>query len=56
MLEIQQSSVEMAGHSRLEQIRASMRGDQLPAGGTAATAPATPATNKQPAPENPLSQ
>ena len=56
MLEIQQSSVEMAGHSRLEQIRASMRGDQLPAGGTAATAPATPAINQQPAPENPLSQ
>src|ERR1700681_2193166 len=56
MLEIQQSSVEMAGHSRLEQIRASMRGDQLPAGGTAATAPGTPAIHQQPAPENPLSQ
>jgi phage shock protein A len=55
MLEVQQASVEMAGHSRLEQIRASMRGDQLPAGGTAATAPAAPAT-QQPAPENPLSQ
>jgi hypothetical protein len=33
-----------------------MRGDQLPAGGTAATSPATPATNQQPTPENPLSQ
>ena len=45
MQEVQQASVQMAGHSRLEQIRASMRGEQLPAGGTAATAPATPATN-----------
>src|SRR5271166_3780910 len=45
MLEVQQASVEMAGHSRLEQIRASMRGDALPAGGAAApgAAPATPA-------------
>ena len=34
MLEVQQASVEMAGHSRLEQIRASMRGDALPAGGS----------------------
>ncbi len=34
MLEVEQASVEMAGHSRLEQIRASMRGDALPAGGT----------------------
>lgn len=33
MLEVQQASVQMAGHSRLEQIRASMRGEQLPAGG-----------------------
>jgi len=56
MLEVQQQSVQMAGHSRLEQIRASMRGDQLPAGGAATTSPATPATNQQPAPENPLSQ
>jgi phage shock protein A len=55
MMEIQQASVEMAGHSRLEQIRASMRGDALPAGG--AGAPATP-TAAPPAatPENPLSQ
>jgi phage shock protein A len=56
MMEVQQASVQMAGHSRLEQIRASMRGDQLPAGGTAATAPATPVADQQPAPENPLSQ
>ena len=27
MLEVQQASVQMAGHSRLEQIRASMRGE-----------------------------
>jgi phage shock protein A len=33
-----------------------MRGEALPAGGNAATAPATPATNQQAAPENPLSQ
>jgi phage shock protein A len=45
MLEVQEASVEMAGHSRLEQIRASMRGDALPAGGAAApgATPATPA-------------
>ncbi|BAW08419.1 phage shock protein PspA [Nocardia seriolae] len=35
MLEVQQASVQMAGHNRLEQIRASMRGDALPAGGAA---------------------
>ena len=56
MMEVQQASVQMAGHSRLEQIRASMRGEQLPAGGTPAVAPATPATNQQATPENPLSQ
>ncbi|SLJ79503.1 phage shock protein A, PspA [Mycobacteroides abscessus subsp. abscessus] len=33
MMEVQQASVQMAGHSRLEQIRASMRGESLPAGG-----------------------
>ncbi|AYF74850.1 PspA/IM30 family protein [Nocardia yunnanensis] len=36
MLEVQQASVQMAGHNRLEQIRASMRGDALPSGGNAA--------------------
>jgi phage shock protein A len=58
MLEVQQASVQMAGHSRLEQIRASMRGDQLPAGGAAAPAtPATPAANPPAAaPEDRLSQ
>ena len=58
MLEVQQASVQMAGHSRLEQIRASMRGDALPSGGaTPAANPATPAANPaQPTPENPLSQ
>jgi phage shock protein A len=56
MMEVQQASVQMAGHSRLEQIRASMRGEALPAGDTAAT-PSAPATNPTaPAPENPLSQ
>ncbi|ONM47787.1 PspA/IM30 family protein [Nocardia donostiensis] len=33
MLEVQQASVQMAGHSKLEQIRASMRGEALPSGG-----------------------
>jgi phage shock protein A len=49
MLEVQQASVQMAGHSRLEQIRASMRGEALPSG-TPATA--TPAAT----PEEPLTQ
>ncbi len=43
MLEVQQAGAQMAGHSRLEQIRASMRGEALPAGG-AATPGGTPAT------------
>src|SRR6201999_4101120 len=43
MLEVEQASVQMAGHSRLEQIKASMRGDALPAGGTPAAPGATPA-------------
>ena len=55
MMEIQQASVQMAGHSRLEQIRASMRGEALPAGVAAApAAPATPAAAPQP--EKPLAQ
>src|SRR5246127_1640161 len=44
MLEVQQATVEMAGHSRLEQIRASMRGEALPAGGAAGTPAAAPTT------------
>ncbi|MCB0949130.1 MAG: PspA/IM30 family protein, partial [Mycobacterium sp.] len=60
MLEVQQASVQMAGHSRLEQIRASMRGEQLPAGNsstaTPSQSPATPAANPTQAPENPLPQ
>ena len=47
MMEVQQASVQMAGHSRLEQIRASMKGEALPSGGAAAT-PATPSVEKQP--------
>lgn len=58
MLEVQQAGVEMAGHSRLEQIRASMRGDALPAGGTPTPAstptPATPSSEQTP--QNPISQ
>ncbi len=34
MAEVQQAGIQMAGHSRLEQIRAEMKGDQLPSGGT----------------------
>ncbi|OBJ67671.1 phage shock protein PspA [Mycobacterium sp. 1274756.6] len=63
MLEVEQATVQMAGHSRLEQIRASMRGEALPAGDTAtppAAAPETPrsAPAAPPArdPENPLGQ
>jgi phage shock protein A len=57
MLEVQQATVQMAGHSRLEQIRASMRGEQLPAGSTNTATPApAPAANPSPTPENPLSQ
>jgi hypothetical protein len=50
----------MAGHSRLEQIRASMRGDALPAGGATgdgAATPGTPAASPHAAPtEKPISQ
>jgi phage shock protein A len=58
MLEVQQASVEMAGHSRLEQIRASMRGEALPAGGAPGitSAPATPVAPATPEPERPLGQ
>jgi phage shock protein A len=57
MMEVQQASVQMAGHSRLEQIRASMRGDALPSGGATAAPTATPAASPPAAaPENPLSQ
>ena len=43
MLEVQKSSLDMAGASRLEQIRASMAGDQL------AAAPTPPAVGAAPA-------
>ena len=54
MLEVQQATVQMAGHSRLEQIRASMRGEPLAPG-----APANPASAPavgQSVPNNPLGQ
>ena len=59
MLEVQQATVQMAGHSRLEQIRASMRGEALPAGETSGTpastpTPATPAAEQ--GQQNPISQ
>jgi len=46
MMEVQQASVQLAGHSKLEQIRASMRGE-LPSGD--ATAPSRTDANPQPA-------
>src|SRR5947209_20369250 len=51
MLEIQQASVQMAGHSRLEQIRASMRGEALPAGGAATAGPTAAPGTAAPAPQ-----
>ncbi|MGV0686314.1 phage shock protein PspA [Mycolicibacterium thermoresistibile] len=67
MFEVQQATVQMAGHARLEQIRAQMRGEPLPAGGAAsgtAAPQATPTPSQETAkpaanpakPENPLSQ
>jgi phage shock protein A len=60
MLEVEQAGVEMAGHSRLEQIRASMRGEALPAGGAVgdhAAAPGTPAAAPNATPvEKPIGQ
>jgi phage shock protein A len=61
MLEVQQVSTQMAGHSRLEQIRASMKGEALPTGSgadtpaidTSKSAPAEPATER-PAQGEPL--
>jgi phage shock protein A len=60
MIEVEQAGVQMAGHDRLEQIRASMRGEALPAGGaasTSASAPGTPAAAPKTAPaEKPIGQ
>jgi phage shock protein A len=56
MLEVQQASVHMAGHSRLEQIRASMRGEALPTGASGTAAAATPASAPEAEPEKPLGQ
>jgi phage shock protein A len=58
MAEVEQAGVQMAGHSRLEQIRASMRGESLPAGGGASPKQASPAPAKssESSPENPLGQ
>lgn len=39
MAEVEQAGVQMAGHSRLEQIRASMRGEALPSAGAPVAAP-----------------
>lgn len=56
MAEVQQSTVQMAGHSRLEQIRASMKGDALPSGGAAeiGMTKSSDAAPAQPAPERPV--
>ncbi|MBY4129076.1 PspA/IM30 family protein [Rhodococcus fascians] len=50
MLEVQQASVQMAGHSRLEQIRASMAGDSLPSGDAAAKPSIAKSPNATPEP------
>ncbi|MFW0797320.1 PspA/IM30 family protein [Gordonia sp. CPCC 205515] len=44
MQEVEQAGVQMAGHARLEQIRASMNGGALPTGGATNTTPAQPST------------
>jgi phage shock protein A len=49
MLEVQKSSLDMAGTSRLEQIRASMAGEQLGGGGTAAKPAVEAGNNAAPA-------
>ncbi|WP_024806140.1 PspA/IM30 family protein [Nocardia sp. BMG51109] len=48
MAEVQQASVQMAGHNRLEQIRASMRGDSLPAGDASQQSLSAPTPQPQP--------
>lgn len=54
MMEVQQASVQMAGHSRLEQIRASMAGDSLPSGSASSTEkPSIAKSNPQSATEPP---
>jgi hypothetical protein len=45
MLEVEKSTLDLAGQSRLEQIRASMSG-QLPAGPAAPAAPLTTGTQE----------
>jgi phage shock protein A len=56
MMEVRQASVQMAGHSRLEQIRASMRGDALPSGGAQAAQPQVSAPQYAKQPEPPQQQ
>ncbi|MEO8814844.1 MAG: phage shock protein PspA [Mycobacterium sp.] len=60
MIEVEQAGVQMAGHSRLEQIRASMRGEALPAGGhsgnTVTSRPAAGAKSGDAVPEKPFGQ
>ena len=54
MAEVQQSTVQMAGHSRLEQIRASMNGGALPTGAQApAVEPGSAATAADPLTKQP---
>ena len=56
MLEVQQASVQMAGHSRLEQIRASMRGRRAAGRWYRPASTPTPAAPvAEPAPQNPVS-
>jgi phage shock protein A len=53
MLEVQQSTLDMAGHSRLEQIRASMRGTPVAGEVTAAQPAPQPAAPQPAAPQQP---
>lgn len=50
MMEVQQASVQMAGHSRLEQIRASMKGTALPGAAAGQPSPAISTAKPQQAP------
>ena len=54
MMEVQTATAQEAGKSRLEQIRASMHGEALPTGGSAASIQATPASATPKAAEAPL--
>ena len=51
MLEVQKGTLEMAGHSRLDQIRHSMAGNQLSAPPSTSTPPLSSGTKSTPVAE-----